>query len=124
MGTADAPSYAIPAGGEDRVPVFAGFGTIPVAVLNAAPEPFTQRVMELAIPGTERATATVATDMGVSGSALKRGRHPNGCRAPYMPEDPITVLAWYLTLGVGPGRVAWVLRIADMYKRFHIRFKT
>jgi hypothetical protein len=80
--------------------------------------------MELAIPGTERANATVATDMGVSGSALKRGRHPNGCRAPYLPEDPITVLAWYLTLGVGPGRWAWVLRIADMYKRFPIRFKT
>ncbi len=78
MGTADAPGYAIPAGGEDRVPVFAGFGTIPVAVLDAAPEPFTQRVMELAIPAAERANATVATHMGVSGSALKRRRYPNG----------------------------------------------
>ncbi len=78
MGTTAAPGYAIPAGGEDRVPVFAGFGAIPVAVLDVAPEPFTQRVMELAIPAAERANAAVATDMGVSGSALKRGRHPNG----------------------------------------------
>ncbi len=100
MGTADAPSYAIPAGGEDRVPVFAGFGAIPVAVLDAAPEPFTQRVMELAIQAAERANAIVATDMGVSRSALKRGRHPNG-----MPSTvaPITVSAWYVTLGAGPG---------------------
>ncbi len=101
MGTADAPSYAIPAGGEDRVPVFAGFGAIPVAVLDAAYEPFTQRVMELAIPGTERANATVATDMGVSGSALKRGKHPSGMlRA----VAPTTVSSWYVTLGAGPGR--------------------
>ncbi len=75
MGTAAAPDYDIPEGGEDRVPVFAVFGAIPVAVLDAAPEPFTQRVMELAIPAAERANAAVATDMGVSGSALKRGRH-------------------------------------------------
>jgi hypothetical protein len=34
--------------------------------------------MELAIPAAKRANAAVATDMGVSGSALKRGRHPNG----------------------------------------------
>ena len=67
MGTADAPGYAIPEGSEDRVPVFAGFGAIPVAVLDAAPEPFTQRVMELAIPAAKRANAAVATDMGVSG---------------------------------------------------------
>ncbi len=77
MGAANTPGYAIPAGGEDRVPVFAGFGAIPVAVLDAAPEPSTQRVMDLAIPAAERANATVATDMGVSGSALKRRRHPN-----------------------------------------------
>ena len=73
MDTADAPGYAIPAGGEDRVPVFAVFGAIPVAVLDAAPESFTQRVMELAIPAAERPHAAITTDMGVSGSALKRG---------------------------------------------------
>ncbi len=78
MVTTVAPGYAIPAGGEDRFPVFSGFGAIPVAVLDAAPEPFTQRVMELAIPAAERANAAATTDMGVSGSALKRGRHPNG----------------------------------------------
>ncbi len=105
MVTTVAPGYAIPAGGEDRFPVFSGFGAIPVAVLDAAPEPFTQRVMELAIPAAERANATVATDMGVSGSALKRGRHiRTGFQALYLPEGPITVSAWYVTLGAGPGR--------------------
>ena len=78
MGTANTPGYAIPAGGEDRVSVFAGFGAIPVAVLDTALVPFTQRVMELAIPAAERTNATVAADMGVSGSALKRKRHPSG----------------------------------------------
>jgi len=78
MGTEAAPGYAILAGGEDRVPVFAGFGAIPAAVLDTAPEPFTQRVMELAIPAAQRANATVTTDMGVSGSDLKRGRHLSG----------------------------------------------
>ena len=69
--------YAIPAGGEDRVPVFAGFGAIPVAVFDAAPEPFTQRVMELAIPAAEPAEpadAAVTADMGVSRSAVEKGK--------------------------------------------------
>ena len=69
-----------PAGGEDRVSVFAGFGAIPVAVLDAAPESFTQRVMELAIPAAERPHAAITTDMGVSGSALKRGGIRTGCQ--------------------------------------------
>jgi hypothetical protein len=42
MATAVASGYVIPAGGENRIPVFAGFGSIPVAVLDAAPEPYTQ----------------------------------------------------------------------------------
>jgi len=74
MGTADAPGYAIPAGGEDRVPVFAGFSAIPVAVFDAAPEPFTQRVMELAIPAAEPADAAVKADMGVSRSTVEKGQ--------------------------------------------------
>jgi len=32
----------------------------------------------LAVPAAERANAAAATDMGVSGSALKGERHPNG----------------------------------------------
>ena len=67
MAPAAAPGFTIPAGGEDRVPVFAGFGAISVAVFDAALEPFTQRVMELAISTAERANAAVTTDMGVSG---------------------------------------------------------
>ncbi len=78
MVTATAPGYAISAGGEDRVQVFSGYGAISVAVLDATLEPFTQRVMELAISTAERANTAVATDMGVSGSALKRERHSNG----------------------------------------------
>ena len=78
MGTADTPGCAIPAGGEDCISVLPGFGAIPPAVFDAALEPCTQRVMELAIPNSERANAAVATDMGVSGSALKRDRHSNG----------------------------------------------
>ena len=74
MGTADAPGSAIHSGGEDYVPVFADFGAISGAVLDAASEPFTQRVMELAISSAERADAVVATDMGVPGSALKMGK--------------------------------------------------
>ena len=74
MGTADAPGFAIPSGGEDYVPVFAGFGAIPRAVLDAASEPFTQRIMELAISSAERTDAVIATDMGVPGSALKMGK--------------------------------------------------
>jgi hypothetical protein len=77
MRTADALAYAIPAGGEDHVLVFAGFGAIPVAVFDAALKPCTQRVMELAIPDAELANAAAATDMGVPGSALKRDRHSN-----------------------------------------------
>ncbi len=75
MVTPDAPGYIIPAGGEDCAPVFAGFGAISVAVFDAALESGTQRVVELAIPAAERANAAVATDMGVSESALKRDRH-------------------------------------------------
>jgi len=67
MVTATAPGYAIHADGEDRLPVFAGFGAISIAVFDAALEPFTQRVMELAISTAERANTAVATDMGVSG---------------------------------------------------------
>ena len=67
MATAAAPGCAIPAGGQDRVQVFSGFGAISVAVLDTALEPFTQRVMELAISTAERANAAVTTDMGVSG---------------------------------------------------------
>ena len=75
MGTADAPGYAIPAGGENRVPVFVGFGAIPVAVLDAAFKPISQRIMELAISAADSANAVVATNMGVSGKALKPERH-------------------------------------------------
>ena len=95
MVTAAAPGYAIPAGGEDRVPVFTGFGAIPVAVFDAASEPFTQRIMELAIPAAERANAAVATDMGVSGSALKRDRHSNE-----MPSTVVTAQGAYYGFGV------------------------
>jgi hypothetical protein len=75
MGKADAPGHAIPAGGEDHVPVFAGFGKVPVAVFDTASEPFPQRVMELAIPYPDPADPAVATDMGVSGSDLKMDKH-------------------------------------------------
>ena len=70
MGTAGTPGDALPAGGEDRKPVLPGFGAIPAAVFDAAAVPFTLRVLELAIPATERADAAVTTDMGVSGSGL------------------------------------------------------
>jgi hypothetical protein len=50
--------------------------------------------MELAIPAAERANTAVATDMGVSGSALKRGRHPNG-----MPST-VTARCSYYGFGV------------------------
>ena len=100
MAPAAALGYAIPAGGKDRVSVFTGFGAIPVAVLDAAPEPITQRVMELAVPAAERANAAAATDMDVSGSALKRERGiRTGYQALCLHEAPNTVSAWHLTLG-------------------------
>ena len=100
MAPAAAPGFTIPAGGEDRVSVFARFGAISFAVLDAAPEPITQRVMELAVPAAERANAAAATDMGVSGSALKRERGiRTGYQARYLHEAPNTVSAWRLTFG-------------------------
>jgi len=101
MDTAVAPGFDIHSGGEDYVPVFADFGAIPGAVLDAASEPFTQRVMELAISSAECADAFVATDMDVPGPALKMGKasgrlntcrkgreriHFNGCSAHKMDE--------------------------------------
>jgi hypothetical protein len=53
----------------------------------------------LAVPAAERANAAAATDMGVSGSALKRARGiRTGYQALYLHEDPNTVSAWHLTL--------------------------
>jgi len=66
MVTATAPGCAIPAGGKDCVQVFSDFNAISVAVIVAALEPFTQRVLELAISTAKRANAAVTTDMGVS----------------------------------------------------------
>lgn len=77
MGTSDASGLAIPAGGKNHVPIYANLGAIPVAVLDTAFESFLQRVMELAIPATERANQAVTTDMGVSGTAVKRTGHPS-----------------------------------------------
>ena len=88
MAPAAAPGHAILADGKDRVSVFAGFGAIPVAVLDPAPEPIAQRVLELAIPTAEPADAAAATDMVVSGSALKRARHPNGISNPVPARGP------------------------------------
>jgi hypothetical protein len=104
MRTADAPGYVIPAGGEDLVPVFAGSSTIPVAVFDAALEPCTHRIMGLPIPGAELANAAVATDMGVSGSALKRNTNSNGMPSTITAHVPITVPVRHITLGAGPGR--------------------
>ena len=42
MGTSDASGFAILADGENHVPIYAGFGTIPVAVLGTAFESFIQ----------------------------------------------------------------------------------
>jgi hypothetical protein len=70
------PSDAITAGGKDCAQVFVGFRAIPIAVLDAALKPFSQRIMELAISAAESANTAVATNMGVSGKALKPERHP------------------------------------------------
>ena len=75
MGTAVASGNAIAAGGKDCAQVFVSFGAIPVAVLDAAFKPISQRIMELAISAAESANAAVATNMGVSGKALKPERH-------------------------------------------------
>jgi len=115
MGTANTPGYAISAGGEDRVSVFAGFGAVPVAVLDTAPVPFNQRVMELAIPAAERANAAVATDMGVSGSALKRERHSSGMSGAVPVRAPFRVSAWYVALRADPGRRVYILRRTCIY---------
>ncbi len=77
MGATVTPGNTIAAGGEDCAQVFVGFGAIPVAVLDAALKPFSQRIMELAISAAESANATIATNMGVSGKALKSERHPH-----------------------------------------------
>ncbi len=106
MAPAAAPGFTIPAGGEDRVSVFARFGAISVAVLDVAPEPITQRVMELAVPAAERANAAAATDMGVSGSALKRGRHPNGMPSAVPARGSYYDSGGICNLGADPGRVS------------------
>ena len=102
MGTAVASGNAIAAGGKDCAQVFVGFGAIPVAVLDAALKPFSQRIMELAISAAESANTTIATDMGVSGKALSRRGIHAGCRILYQPGVPITVLVWHVTLGATP----------------------
>ena len=75
MGTAVASGNAIAAGGKDCAQVFVSFGVIPVAVLDAALKPISQRIMELAISAAESANAAVAKNMGVSGKALELESH-------------------------------------------------
>jgi hypothetical protein len=42
MGTSDASCFAIPAGGENHVPIYAGIDAITVAVFDTAFESFVQ----------------------------------------------------------------------------------
>ena len=104
MAPAAAPGHAIPAGGKDRVSVFAGFGAIPVAVPDPAPEPIAQRVLELAVPATRCANAAAATDMAISGSALKRERHPKGISNTVPARGPLYGFGVAFDLGADPGK--------------------
>ena len=104
MGTSDASSFAILADGENHVPIYAGFGAIPVAVPDPAPEPIAQRVLELAVPATRCANAAAATDMAISGSALKRERHPKGISNTVPARGPLYGFGVAFDLGADPGK--------------------
>jgi hypothetical protein len=68
MGAADAAGVVTKAGGEDRVPMSAGFGALPGTIFNTAPESFAQPVMELAISSTEPADTPAAPNLVLSES--------------------------------------------------------
>jgi hypothetical protein len=71
MVPADTPGVAVYSSVEDYVLFTTGIRAISGAILDAASEPFTQRIMELAISSAKRTDAPVATDMGLSRSGLK-----------------------------------------------------